>query len=88
MESDDLNHFCARLLDLEAATERIIVEAGGCRYSVNRFCPHQGGDLAQGWLEDDRYLVCTRHGWRFDLLKGGHADTSSDTIEAIELEDS
>ena len=88
MESEDLNHFCARLLDLEAATERIIVEAGGCRYSVNRFCPHQGGDLIQGWVEEDRYLVCVRHGWRFDLLKGGQADTSPHTIEAIELEDS
>jgi UDP-MurNAc hydroxylase len=88
MESEDLNHFCARLLDLEAATERIIVEAGGCRYSVNRFCPHQGGDLVQGWVEEDRYLVCSRHGWRFDLHKGGQADTSRLTIEAVELEDS
>ena len=49
MESEDLNHFCARLLDLEATTERISVEAQGCRYSVNRFCPHQGADLTQGW---------------------------------------
>ena len=55
---------------------------------MNRFCPHQGGDLVQGWVEEDRYLVCARHGWRFDLLKGGRADTSSDTIDAIELEDS
>ncbi|MGC5019669.1 Rieske 2Fe-2S domain-containing protein [Micromonospora sp. DT47] len=88
MESEDLNHFCARLLDLEASTERFIVEAQGCRYSVNRFCPHQGADLAQGWIEEDRYLVCARHRWRFDLLEGGRADTSSHTIEAIGLEDS
>jgi UDP-MurNAc hydroxylase len=88
MESEDLNHFCTHLLDLEAATERIIVEAGGCRYSVNRFCPHEGGDLLQGWVDQDRYLVCARHGWRFDLLEGGQDDTSSHTIKAIELEDS
>jgi UDP-MurNAc hydroxylase len=88
MESEDLNYFCARLLRLEAATERIIVEAGGCRYSVNRFCPHQGGDLVQGWVKEDRYLVCARHGFQFDLREGGQADTGSYTIEAVELEDS
>ena len=41
-----------------------------------------------GLVEEDWYRVCTRHGWRIDLLKGGQTDTSSHTIEAIELEDS
>ncbi len=86
MEPEDLNHFCARLLDLEAHRERIIVEAGGCRYSVNRICPHQGGDLSEGWIEEDRYLVCARHRWRYDLWNGGKSDTSDETIDAIALE--
>ncbi len=86
MESEDLNHFCARILNLEAQRERIIVEAGGCRYSVNRICPHQGGDLKEGWIEDDRYLVCARHRWRYDLQNGGKSETSEDTIDAVALE--
>jgi phenylpropionate dioxygenase-like ring-hydroxylating dioxygenase large terminal subunit len=28
-------------------------------------CPHRGGRLSQGWLEDG-CLVCPYHGWRFD----------------------
>ncbi|MBI4787786.1 MAG: MBL fold metallo-hydrolase [Chloroflexi bacterium] len=86
MEPEDLNHFCARLLRLESQKERIVVEAGGTRYSCNRICPHQGGDLSEGWIEEDRYLVCARHRWRYDLQNGGKSDTSSDTIEAIALE--
>jgi UDP-MurNAc hydroxylase len=86
MEPEDLNHFCARVLALESQKERIVVEAGGCRFSVNRICPHQGGDLSEGWIEDDRYLVCARHRWRYDLLNGGKSDTSEDTIEAVALE--
>ncbi len=86
MEPEDLNHFCARLLDLESHRERIIVEAGGCRYSVNRICPHQGGDLTEAWVEEDRYLVCPRHRWRFDLYNGGKSDTSQESIEAVALE--
>ncbi len=86
MEPEDLNHFCARLLTLESQKERIIVEAGGCRYSVNRICPHQGGDLKEAWVEEDRYLVCARHRWRYDLQNGGKAENSMDSIEAVALE--
>lgn len=86
MEPEDLNHFCARLLALESQKERFIVEAGGSRYSCNRICPHQGGDLSEGWIEEDRYLVCARHRWRYDLQNGGKSDTSTDSIDAVALE--
>jgi UDP-MurNAc hydroxylase len=31
MEPEDLDHLCARILDIESKQERIVVEAGGCR---------------------------------------------------------
>jgi UDP-MurNAc hydroxylase len=86
MEPDDLDHFCARILAIESNHERIVVEAGGSRYSVNRFCPHQGGDLREGWIEEGRYLVCSRHRWRYDLENEGACETSADTIAAIPLD--
>jgi len=87
MESEDLNYFCERLLEIESRRERCIVEAGGCRYSINRFCPHQGADLGEGWIEDGRYLICARHRWRFDLHSSGRCETSNTSIDAIALED-
>jgi UDP-MurNAc hydroxylase len=86
MEPEDLDHFCARILAIESNQERIVVEAGGSRYSVNRFCPHQGGDLGEGWVEEGRYLVCARHRWRYDLENDGVCETSADTIAAIALD--
>jgi UDP-MurNAc hydroxylase len=86
MEPEDLNHFCAKLLDIESKQERIVVEAGGCRYSVNRYCPHQGGDLTEGSIEAGRYLVCARHRWRFDLHQDGRCESSSDSVDAVALE--
>jgi UDP-MurNAc hydroxylase len=86
MEPEDLDNFCQRLLDLEARTERIIIEAGGNRFAVNRYCPHQGGDLREGWIEEDRFLVCARHRWRYDLADGGQCETSNETIDAVALE--
>lgn len=87
MEPEDIDWFCAKLLNIEERQERIVVEAGGKRFAIDRFCPHQGGDLLHGWIEDGRYLTCPRHGWKFDLEKDGECHNNEGTITAICLED-
>jgi NAD(P)H-dependent nitrite reductase small subunit len=32
-------------------------------------CPHEGGSLGSGWIEDDE-VVCPLHRWRFKLKDG------------------
>ena len=86
LEAEDLNCFCEKLLEIESRTERVIIEAGGCRYSVDRYCPHEGGDLAHGWIKDSRFLVCARHGWEFDLTNEGKCTSNHSSINAIPLE--
>ena len=40
-------------------------------YLVQRTCPHRQADLTVfGQLEDECTMVCTLHGWRFDLETG------------------
>ena len=82
MEKGDLYRFCRMVMELEGRTERIEVVAGGKKYLVNRYCPHNGGDLAEGRVEDGRYLVCPRHYWCFDLENGGVCTTNETTIGA------
>jgi UDP-MurNAc hydroxylase len=86
MEPEDMNWFCAQLLEIEDKKNRIIVEAGGTRYSIDRFCPHQGGDLSKGWLDQGALWTCPRHRWHFDLNKGGQCLTSDASIHAVCLE--
>jgi UDP-MurNAc hydroxylase len=86
MEPEDMNWFCARLLDIEQRRKRTVVEAGGTRYSVDRYCPHGGADLIQGWAEHGRYWVCPRHRWQFDLERAGQCLTSNTSINAVCLE--
>jgi UDP-MurNAc hydroxylase len=87
LEPEDMNWFCAKLLNIENNQERIVVEADGKRYAVNRFCPHQGGDLSWGWIEDGRFLTCPRHQWQFDLEKNGEARKNLGTVHAVCLDD-
>jgi UDP-MurNAc hydroxylase len=86
LEKEDLNFFCDKILEIENRNERIVVEVGGCKYSIDRYCPHQGADLKYAWSEEDRFLVCPRHRWAFDLQNGGYCENNSASINAIPLE--
>lgn len=87
LEPEDMNWFCAKLLNIENRQERIVVEANGTRYAVDRYCPHQGGDLSRAWVEDGRFLTCPRHQWQFDLEDEGRACNNDGTIHAMCLDD-
>ncbi|HYO55368.1 Rieske (2Fe-2S) protein, partial [Archangium sp.] len=84
-EVEDLRVMCDTMLATESRKERTVVTVGGQRYAVNRYCPHQGADLREGWIEEGRYLVCPRHRWRFDLREGGLCSTNGCFIRAEPL---
>jgi len=50
------------------------LEAAGCRYEVQRFCPHAGSDLRDGEIVDGK-IVCPGHRWHFDLADGACAES-------------
>jgi UDP-MurNAc hydroxylase len=87
LEKDDLNYFCDSLLELENKNEKITVEVGGSKYRINRFCPHQGADMKYSWEEDNRFVVCPRHGWRFDVTNNGACLENACSIESYSLEE-
>ena len=55
-------------------------------YMVQRLCPHRQADLGVFGEIDDGELVCTLHGWRFDLATG-HCFTSDDRTLRIRRAD-
>jgi UDP-MurNAc hydroxylase len=86
MEPEDMNWFCGRVLEIEQRGKRTIVEAGGTRYSIDRYCPHGGADLSQGWSDEGRFWICPRHRWQFALDRDGQCLTSNTSIHAVCLE--
>lgn len=38
-------------------------------YALENLCPHQGGPIADGWLEE-AVIACPWHGWCFDVRTG------------------
>lgn len=49
--------------------EVAVFNVGGELFALENSCPHQGGPLADGWLEAS-LVTCPWHGWCFDVRTG------------------
>jgi nitrite reductase/ring-hydroxylating ferredoxin subunit len=49
--------------------EVAVFNVDGELFALENSCPHQGGPLADGWLEDS-LVTCPWHGWCFDVRTG------------------
>jgi len=68
----------ARITDLQPGEKKklalgdktiLLANLDGACYAIDNTCPHMGGSLADGKLEDTR-ITCPRHGSVFDLRDG------------------
>lgn len=49
--------------------EVAIFDLGGEYVAYENACPHQGGPIGEGWIEDGT-VICPWHAWCFDLRTG------------------
>lgn len=72
----------------------LAVEADGCRIGLFKAngriqalagrCPHAGGPLDRGWVENDE-AVCPLHRWRFRLSDGRCSNVSGERVRTFRL---
>ena len=73
------------LSSLNIPLERVeVLSDNGKKYSIDRYCPHQGADLCSAQIKDNK-LICPRHGWIFDLDNLGNEKNSIETINAVNI---
>jgi nitrite reductase (NADH) small subunit/3-phenylpropionate/trans-cinnamate dioxygenase ferredoxin subunit len=87
----------ARVADVAPGTGTTVVvdrreialfNAGGTFYALDNTCPHQGGPLAEGWIEGTT-VTCPWHAWCFRMADGSMTlgdYASVDTFE-VRIED-
>lgn len=49
--------------------EVALFNINGVIYALDNICPHQGGPLGEGEVED-YCVICPWHGWTFDVRTG------------------
>lgn len=47
-----------------------IFNLDGKVHAIDNTCPHQGGPLGEGYLEDGGVISCPWHGWTFNVRTG------------------
>ena len=59
--------------------ERIKIKVDDKEYEINKYCPHQGANLEQGWSERG-FWICPRHQWKFNLSDDGQTPNKKFSI--------
>ena len=85
LDAEKIASFCEKHAAHLRKKERIIISVGDKKYSILRYCPHQGADLAEGHVEGASW-VCPRHQWSFDLARRGQCNLNQSCIGAIEMD--
>ena len=60
-----------------------VFKVDGKFYAVNDVCPHRGGTLSCGAVQD-MCVICPAHGMRFDLRTGESADAFGHHVQTYE----
>lgn len=61
-----------------------IANAGGELSAMDNVCPHRGGPLGQGILEDGK-LICPWHAWAFDVKTGVAVHSPQAKVDVYEI---
>lgn len=54
------------------------IELGG--YVMQRYCPHRKADLSEFGVIENGHVVCTLHGWKFDVRDGTCVNSADHTL--------
>ena len=66
----ELNFAPNNLLELDVAGKKICVAKGKELYACTAKCPHAGGIIADGFIDDLNIITCPLHRYKFSLLNG------------------
>ena len=66
--------------------EFVVVHQNKKYNAVYNKCPHMGGSLGDGSIDDAGYLTCTLHNWQFDLETGKGPEGYEDSVPTFDLE--
>ena len=80
---DDIAEAAAKLVRIKGE-EMAVFKMNGKLYGVQNICPHEGGQLCRGWI-DNGEVVCPLHGYKFDLQTGACSTDPSLKVKVFRL---
>jgi nitrite reductase (NADH) small subunit len=66
------------------SSEICVANENGALRAIDNICPHRGGPLAEGSVEDGKVL-CPWHAWAFDLKTGVADHNASEKVRVYPI---
>jgi len=79
LKIDDLHEDRGKLIKINTSSIALFYHQGQI-YAVENNCPHQGGNLSEGYIHDGK-IFCPLHHWSFDLKTGAYSFNASMKIK-------
>ena len=73
-ELDELEEGRGKYVEIGGFQLAVFLHQGGA-YVIDNYCPHAGGNLAGGYVDEDGCAVCPWHSWAFRLQNGQLRDS-------------
>jgi nitrite reductase/ring-hydroxylating ferredoxin subunit len=80
---EDIKEGSAKLVRMKGE-EMAVFRSNGQLYGIQNICPHEGGQLAKGWIEDGK-VVCPLHRYKFDLKTGSCSTDPNLRVKVFKL---
>lgn len=84
-DKKDLPPGKAMVVDLPDGRQVALFNIDGTIYALDNACPHMGGPLGEGEVEDG-IVTCPLHAWQFDIKTGTCINVPGDDATPYELE--
>ena len=65
--------------------EVAVFNVEGTHYAIENACPHQGGPLAEGFIEGP-IVTCPWHAWCFDVRDGAMTLGGMTSVDAFDVQ--
>ena len=65
--------------------EIALFNVAGSFYAIENACPHQGGPLAEGFIEGTT-VTCPWHAWCFDITTGAMSLGAFSSVDAFDVQ--
>ncbi len=65
--------------------EVAVFNIDGAFHAIENACPHQGGPLAEGWIEG-RVVTCPWHAWCFDVTDGSMTLGALSSVDVFDVQ--
>jgi nitrite reductase (NADH) small subunit/3-phenylpropionate/trans-cinnamate dioxygenase ferredoxin subunit len=62
-----------------------VFNRGGAYHAIDDMCPHMGGSLGAGYLDESGVVTCPWHAWRFSICDGTWCDNPRIKIDSFDV---